>query len=79
MYEYVNNRHLLQVIGQNCPNLRQLWQRCNVFNGSLRNGKEHGFFSKLEILYFRVGENNLFVSTVSKDVVRYILRYGKTR
>ncbi len=64
------------MIGANCPNIRQLWNRCNVFNSSLgqKNGVEHKFFTKLEVLYFRVGENNLFVSTVSPLVLRYLLR-----
>jgi hypothetical protein len=69
----------LETIGRCCPNLRQLWMRCNTFNGSLRPldngiGQEHPYFTRLTTLYFRVGETNLDMPHLTPVALNYVLR-----
>ncbi len=71
----------LKVIGENCPNLTQLWLRCNHFgNPELSNAPEfaptiqHSYYSKLSVLYFRVGESNYNTCKLRPYVLDYILR-----
>ncbi len=62
----------VKCIAANCPNLQGLWLRSNAFNGTMkRECLDHGYLSKLESLYFRVGENHTHTANVGPNVLRY--------
>ena len=70
-----------KVIAENCPNLSQLWLRCNHFtNPDLSNAPEfsptieHSHLKKLAVLYLRVGENNYNTCKLQPYVFHYVLR-----
>ena len=70
-----------KVIAENCPNLSQLWLRCNHFtNPDLSNAPEfsptieHSHLKKLAVLYLRVGENNYNTCKLQPYVFHYLLR-----
>ena len=71
-----NNFNLayIQIIGCNCHNLKRFWSRCNNFNSSMISPLKHEFFAKLELLYFRVGEDNLSMFNLGAHVLQYILQ-----
>ena len=69
------------MIAENCPNLSQLWLRCNHFtNPDLANAPEfsptieHSHLKKLAVLYLRVGENNYNTCKLQPYVFHYVLR-----
>ena len=69
------------MIAENCPNLSQLWLRCNHFtNPDLSNAPEfspnieHSHLKKLAVLYLRVGENNYNTCKLQPYVFHYLLR-----
>ena len=71
----------VKVIAENCPNLSQLWLRCNHFtNPDLSNAPEfsptieHPHLRKLAVLYLRVGENNYNTCKLQPYVFHYLLR-----
>ena len=72
----------VNTLGKNCPNLLNLWLKSNFFQVS-RGCREdlpedmpmkHGFFKKLEILFFKVGEGELALNFVPPYVFHYIVR-----
>ena len=73
-----------KVIAENCPNLSQLWLRCNHFtNPDLASAPElspfspsigHAHLRKLAVLYLRVGENNYNTCNLHPYVFHYLLR-----
>ena len=70
-----------KVIAENCPNLSQLWLRCNHFTNpdldsapELRPSIEHSHLRKLAVLYLRVGENNYNTCNLHPYVFHYLLR-----
>ncbi len=70
--------HALYTIARCCPNLEQLWNRCNMFTCNdisvIDEAGDHNYLTKLTVLYFRVGENNLAMSHVAPFVLRFLLK-----
>lgn len=77
----------IQTLGKNCPNLNSLWLRSNHFQVTGKGGRDklpddmqgnHGFFSKLRTLYFRVGEGELALTFVPPYVLPFMLRNAQS-
>ena len=69
---------MLVTIAESCPGLAQLWARCNHLTApweveeAVR--RPHAHLTNLHTLYFRVGENELAVTSVPSYVLQYLLR-----
>jgi len=69
---------MLVTIAETCPGLAQLWARCNHLTApweveeAVR--RPHAHLTNLHTLYFRVGENELAVTSVPSYVLQYLLR-----
>jgi len=71
---------MLSSIAENCPNLKQLWSRSNHLMAPYDEDSvitEHSFLNKLNVLYLRVGEGELSVTTIPEYVIPYLLRNAK--
>ena len=77
----------VNTLAKNCPNLVNLWLKSNFFQVS-RGCREdlpedmpmkHGYFQKLEILFFKVGEGELSLNFVPPYVFHYIVRNSSQR
>ena len=80
--EILHAGHIM-TLGENCPNLTQMWLRCNSFFRERRVPPEN-MFPKLEILYFRVGHDEPHHSNeghsaenVTADTFRLMLQNGQ--
>jgi len=71
---------MLVSIAENCPNLRQLWSRSNHLMAPYEDEtikKNHSYLTNLKILYMRVGEGELSVTSIPEYVLPYLLRNAK--
>jgi len=71
---------MLVTIAENCPGLCQLWSRSNHLMAPYEDDtikKSHSYLSNLKILYLRVGEGELSVTSIPEYVMPYLLRNAK--
>eukprot|EP00090_Calanus_glacialis_P047559 TRINITY_DN9938_c0_g1_i3.p1 TRINITY_DN9938_c0_g1~~TRINITY_DN9938_c0_g1_i3.p1 ORF type:complete len:181 (-),score=53.86 TRINITY_DN9938_c0_g1_i3:29-571(-) len=71
---------MLVTIAENCPNLRQLWSRSNHLMAPYEDEsikKNHSYLTNLKVLYLRVGEGELSVTSIPEYVLPYLLRNAK--
>lgn len=71
---------MLTSVAENCPNLCQLWSRSNHLMAPYEDDiskKEHPHLKNLKVLYLRVGEGELSVTTIPEYVLFYLLRNAK--
>jgi len=71
---------MLVTIAENCPNLRQLWSRSNHLMAPYEDEtlkKNHLYLTNLKVLYLRVGEGELSVTSIPEYVLPYLLRNAK--
>jgi len=71
---------MLVTIAENCPNLRQLWSRSNHLMAPYEDEtlkKNHTYLTNLKVLYLRVGEGELSVTSIPEYVLPYLLRNAK--
>jgi len=71
---------MLVTIAENCPNLRQLWSRSNHLMAPYEDEtikKHHLYLTNLKVLYLRVGEGELSVTSIPEYVLPYLLRNAK--
>jgi len=71
---------MLVSIAENCPNLRQLWSRSNHLMAPYEDEtlkRNHSYLTNLKVLYLRVGEGELSVTSIPEYVLSYLLRNAR--
>eukprot|EP00088_Acartia_fossae_P025026 TRINITY_DN25880_c0_g1_i1.p1 TRINITY_DN25880_c0_g1~~TRINITY_DN25880_c0_g1_i1.p1 ORF type:complete len:309 (-),score=44.53 TRINITY_DN25880_c0_g1_i1:316-1242(-) len=64
-------------IAENCPNLNQLWLRCNHFQNQATTylPSQHNFLTRLSVMYLRIGDGERYIDrSLSLSVLVFLLK-----